>query len=123
MAAGTARPGLGRCAISALALPFVSEEQRRAVARAAYGRCVCGGVACGKSHQNWRDMGRCGSTEEEARLFAVPAALVGIAGEPGELMAFCGECLARVQKRHAAQHPAPGTQQELALFDGDGAGA
>jgi hypothetical protein len=92
MAARTARPGLGGGAISALALPFVSEEQRRAVARAAHDRCVCGGVACGKSHQNWRDMGRCGSTESGAQLFAVPVGLVGITGEPGELVAFCGEC-------------------------------
>jgi hypothetical protein len=84
---------------------------------------VCGGVACGKSHQNWRDMGRCGSTDGGARLFAVPAGLVGITGEPGELVAFCGECLARVQKRRAAEQSAPGTQQELALFDGDGTGA
>jgi hypothetical protein len=94
------------------------EERRLAAVLACFGRCVCAGQ-CGRSHQNWPEMGRCGSEEGAAPLQAVPALLAGTNGEPGDLVAVCARCPRGITRQQAVAQPAPPAPShldELTLF-------
>jgi len=98
----------------------VTEEQRRAVARAAFGTCVCAGW-CGRKHRGPMEWGRCSAKEADAPLEAIPVELTPSHGDPGDRVAMCRRCAGDL-RRLLALPPAitASSDVQLGLFP-DGA--